>query len=271
MFLIFIITIFITGCGNSYKQYELEVVMPSLPEHVENCYGNIKFKLKYPGYESNWHYDEYSLVDPCSSVFITSSLSILPVVAIPYISIVSDTENYLCDSKITAITFYPAGGIFPEGLNNEKLFLKWEDGFAAEIIYKMVNNSYNIDSFNVGRFKNYLAEKSLSNPWIFDEENIIYALSFNIFNANFVKKKKSHEIILNLPQVFSSEWGWILSNLTDKRIFASDNGVIILNDIPERNFFILSDNGKDFAELFLDSSGWSAYFSNCQEILSGSW
>ena len=251
--------ILIAGCDN-FKKYELEVVMPQLPDHVRNSFGDIRFDLKYPGSASS-----IKTAGPGSSVNIYSSAPVFPVVATPYIYLDSENPN---DKEY--IPFYSAGGIFPESGKDGSLLLKWEDGFAAEIIYKMVNNGYNVESFNIGRFKNYLIERSLGNPWIYDEENIIYALSFNIFNANFVKKKNSRRIVLQLPLV-SERKEWVLSNLADPRIFEKNNGILILDDIPERNVFILSNTGKEFAELFMDSTGWHAYFSNSEDILSGRW
>ena len=253
IFLLIVLLASLAGCDN-YNQYELEVIMPHLPDHIKNHYRDIKFELKYPGPGN----DNYRDLLPGSSVFIDSSFSVFPVVATPYIY---SKEH---------IAFYPAGGIFPESGKNGILFLKWENGFAAEIIYSMVNNGYNIDSFNMGRLTNYLTERSFGNPWIFEEEDIMYALSFNMFNANFVKRKKSHSIVLQMPFEVSAK-RWLLSNLSDSRIFEENNGTVILDDIPERNFFILSDTGKEFAQLFLDNMGWHAYFSNSQEILSGRW
>jgi hypothetical protein len=230
--------------------------MPELPVHIKSSYSNINFELKYPGM------DNYIEAAPGSSVFVSSVFSVFPVVATPYI----------CESSedLNSRGFYPAGAIFPESGTDGKLFLKWEDGFAAEIIYRMVNNGHNVDSLNIGRLKQYLIEKSSGNPWIFDEENIIYALSFNIFNANFVKKKKVYTIILEMPSEVPAKRRWLLSNLNDSRIFEENNGTLILDNMPERNIFILSDTGKEFAELFIDNAGWHAYFSN-QEILSGRW
>ena len=265
---------FTAGCDN-YKQYELEVIVPQLPDHMKSHYSDIKFELKYPG--SSLGSQSYTGITPGSSVFISSSFSVFPVVAIPYIYLSSEKNSR------EYITFYPAGGIFPESGKHGRLFLNWEDGFIAEIIYKMVRNGYDLDSFNVVRLKNYLIERSSGNPWVFDEENIIYALSNGIFNANFVKRKNSREIILQLPDgvldvvlqasgaLETSEKGWMLSNLSAPGIFKENNGVLILDNIPERNVFILSDTGKEFAELFLDSSGWHAYFSDSKEILSGRW
>ena len=276
--IIFILIIFLAGCDIS-KQYELEVKMPELPEHIKECYGDVKFELKYPRFSSGQaHFSGveqapvYADLDPGSSVFITASVSIFPVVATPYIYLESGNST-----KKEYIPCYPAGGIFPESGKDSALLLKWEDGFAAEIIYRMVNNGYNLESFNIGRFKNYLFEKSEGNPWIFDEENIVYALSFDIFNANFVKKKNTRTIILEIPlgasgtSGASGGKGWRLSNLCDTRFFEEDNGMIILGDIPERNVFILSDTGKEYAQLFIDNAGWHAYFSNSTKILSGRW
>ncbi|MCL2792168.1 MAG: hypothetical protein FWD87_03680 [Spirochaetaceae bacterium] len=266
MYRIFILLLFLAGC-DILKQYELEVIMPHLPGHIKSSYSDIRFELKYPG--ATPILDNYKEIRAGSSVFISSSfstgLSVFPVVAIPYMYL--DTEK---NSK-EHITFYPAGGIFPESGKDGKLFLTWEDGFVAEIIYKMVGNGYNLESFNIGRLKNYVIDRSSGNPWIYNEENIIYALSFGIFNANFVRRLESHQIVLQIPYEVSGKKGWVLSNLSDSRIFEENNGVLILDDIPKRNVFIFSDTGKEFAELFLDGSGWHAYFSNSKGILSGRW
>ena len=260
MLLIFLLIIVLAGCNN-YNQYELEVVMPHLPDHIKSYYGNVKFELKYP--DSNG--DNYAEITPGSSVFICSAFSVFPILATPYVYF--DTNNLNGKENIT---LYPAGAIFPESGKEGKLFLTWEDGFAAEIIYRMVNNGYNIDSFNLSRFKNYLIEKSSGNPWVFDEENIIYALSFDIFNANFVKKINTHEIMLQIPSAWDKK-KWMLSNLSDYRFFEEENGTLILDNMPERNVYILSDTGKEFIELFMDTNGWNAYFSDFKEILSGRW
>jgi hypothetical protein len=273
--ILFVLLIILTGC-DIFKQYELEVVMPQLPSHIKSSYSNIKFELKYPGSsENNLHYRELM---PGSSVFISTSFSVLPVVATPYIYLSSENPN-----AGGCITFYPAGGIFPESGKDGRLFLKWEDGFAAKIIYTMVNNGYNLDSFNMGRFTNYLSDRSSGNPWIYDEEEIIYGLAFGIFNANFVKRKRAHSIELQMSQAARHSAGernlnevfiekrWLLSNLNDSRIFEESNGVLTLDNISERNVFILSETGKEFVQLFMDNNGWHAYFSNSKEILSGRW
>ena len=265
MLLILLLIIVLTGCDN-YNQYELEVIMPELPSHIKSSYDNIKFELKYPGAGGNPA--NYTELSPGNSAFIFSSSSVFPVVATPYIY--ASPENL---NKNEYVFFYPAGGIYPESGTDGRLFLKWEDGYAAEIIYRMVSNGHNVDSLNIGRLKRYLIEKSSGNPWIFDEENIVYALSFNIFNANFVKKKKSYNITLEMPFEVPGvpEKRWLLSNFCDSRIFEENNGTLVLDNMPERNIFILSDTGKESAELFIDSAGWHAYFSNRQEILSGRW
>jgi len=241
--------------------------MPQLPAHIKNNlanYADIRFELKYPGSsENNLRYRE---LRPDSAVFITSTYSVFPVVATPYIYF--DNGN---SSRREYITLYPAGGIFPESGKDGRLFLKWEDGFAAEIIYTLVNNGYNLDSFNMGRFTEYLTDRSSGNPWIYNEEDIIYGLSFGIFNANYVKRKSTHTIELQMPFEASDNRRWLLSNLCDTRIFEETAGILTLANIPERNISILSDTGKEFVQFFIDSNGWHAYFSNSKGILSGRW
>ncbi|MBO7094074.1 MAG: hypothetical protein J6W33_04125, partial [Spirochaetia bacterium] len=48
-------------------------------------------------------------------------------------------------------------------------------------------------------FKQKLLEKSEGNPWILNRDKAVYALSFDIFNMNYIKKSDSHVLSLPLP------------------------------------------------------------------------
>jgi hypothetical protein len=278
MFLVFIFLFFITSCKEfeQIDEYSIKIVLPELPDsfsysdNYKNYFthnaGNnhdITFEVDYPGKNAIANSRKYL---PGSSFIVSSGLSILPVVAYPYIGNVN-------------IQPYSAGGIFPANMDNGKVVLTWENGFAAEVLYKAIKNGIALDNFNVSRFEKVLIEKSGGNPWIFEEDDIIYALSFNIFNSNFIKKKRTYSLNLTSPYFNINNEKYMCLNFLDKRYFNIKEQSLFLDNIPERNLsFVMlkTDNTVDFSnlnfiEIFMDNTGWYAYFTNSPEIISGSW
>ncbi len=257
-----ILLIFAAGCSDSCK-YELEIVLPDLPARLCGSGQNIRFRLDYPGLTSE---EEPVFYSPGEIVIISSDLPVLPVSAPAYTA--------------SGTALYPAGGVYPEDYKADgKLYIGWEDGFAAEVISNLITAGISLENFNIGRFEKILIETSCGNPWMFSEEEITYALSFGIFNSNFVKKREIHNICLSLPCEYS-ETLWVLSNMLDRRIFTQLDGILDVSSLPERNILLVSAicgaEDKDYQnnryiEIFMDRSGWQAWFSGTTEIQSGSW
>lgn len=257
-----ILMLFASGCYDSYK-YQIEIVLPDLPAHLCGSGHDICFRLDYPGLPSDKEAVFYS---PGDTAVISSDLPVLPVSA------------PACTASGTAL--YPAGGVYPEDYKKDgKLYLGWEDGFAAEIISNLITAGVSLENFNIGRFEKNLIEISCGNPWTLSEEEIVYALSFGIFNSNFVKKLETHDICLSLPYEHSENL-WVLSNMLERRIFTRADRIVSVSSLPERNILLFpamcAAEDKDcennrYIEIFMDRGGWQAWFSGTTEIQSGSW
>lgn len=245
----------LNSCGMD-AEYKLEVVLPDVPHHAAGFLPGMVFEVSFPGCERSMPLSCGLTAPPGSSVFITSDLPVLPVVACPLIE-----EN---------MRLYPAGGIFPADYSDGKLFLSFENGFASEVLKQLVENGKDLGNFNIGRFEKVLAEKSEANPWVFSMEEICYALSYGIFNSNFIRAKPQHT--LSLPLYGGGAPGrWLLSNLCDKRVFYPDEGSLVIEKLPEGNFLIISEKGSETVSLFAGSAGWQAWFNSGAGVLRGSW
>ena len=110
-------------------------------------------------------------------------------------------------SGITAVTAYPVGGwgeLKPVGFivhGNLKAhnYMTWDDGFAAECTAFSLAAGAGSENFNFTLFQEKLMEKSEGNPWCLNRDKVIYALSYGIFNMNYIKKAESHILCLPLP------------------------------------------------------------------------
>lgn len=110
-------------------------------------------------------------------------------------------------SGITAVLAYPVGtwgelkpaGFIVHGNLKAHNCLTWDDGFAAECTGLALASGYGSENFNFTLFQQKLIEKSDGNPWILNRDKIIYALSYGIFNMNYIKKSESHTLSLPLP------------------------------------------------------------------------
>ena len=115
-------------------------------------------------------------------------------------------------SGITVVLAYPAGtwgelkpaGFIVHGNLKAHNCLTWADGFAAECTSYALASGYGSENFNFSLFQQKLIEKSDGNPWILNRDKIIYALSYGIFNMNYIKKSESHT--LSLPMSGTGTW-----------------------------------------------------------------
>ena len=110
-------------------------------------------------------------------------------------------------SDITAVLAYPVGswgelkpaGFIVHGNLKAHNYLAWDNGFAAECTSLSLASGYGSENFNFSMFQQKLIEKSEGNPWILERDKVVYALSYGIFNMNYIKKAESHSLSLPLP------------------------------------------------------------------------
>ena len=177
-------------------------------------------------------------------------------------------------SGITAVTAYPVGGwgnLKPAGFivhgnlkaNNH---MTWDNGFAAECIAYSLATGAGSENFNFTLFQKKLLEKSEGNPWILNRDRIIYALSYGIFNMNYIKKAERHTLSLPLPGTGT----WCSGTPGCIQQFEQSGGYINNLVITEgENIFINPATGEGIT-IYADRLTWIC-ISGTTGGLSGSW
>ncbi|MBO7430138.1 MAG: hypothetical protein J6U56_03895 [Spirochaetia bacterium] len=177
-------------------------------------------------------------------------------------------------SGITSVLAYPMGswgtlkpaGFIVHGNLKSHNYMTWDDGFAAECTAFSLASGAGSENFNFTLFKQKLLEKSDGNPWILNRDKIIYALSFGIFNMNYIKKAESHT--LNLP--FPGTGTWYSGTPGCIQKFEQAGGYINELSITEgENVFVNPTTGEGIT-IYADRLTWIC-ISGTTGGLSGYW
>ncbi|MBR4158937.1 MAG: hypothetical protein IKT97_02625 [Spirochaetia bacterium] len=177
-------------------------------------------------------------------------------------------------SGITAVTAYPVGrwrelkpaGFIVHGNLKAHNYLTWDNGFAAECTAFSLAAGTGSANFNFTLFQQKLMEKSDGNPWCLNRDRIIYALSYGIFNMNYIKKAESHTLSLPLPGTGT----WYSGTPGCIQQFEQSGGYINNLVITEgENVFINPATGEGIT-IYADRLTWIC-ISGTTGGLSGSW
>ena len=178
-------------------------------------------------------------------------------------------------SDITAVLAYPVGpwgelkpaGFIVHGNLKTHNYLAWDNGFAAECTSLSLASGYGSENFNFSMFQQKLIEKSEGNPWILERDKVVYALSYGIFNMNYIKKAESHTLTLPRPGTdctwYSGTPGYI------KKYFQRDGFIQNLDITEEENVFINPETGEGIT-IYADRLTWIC-ISGTTGGLSGYW
>ena len=177
-------------------------------------------------------------------------------------------------SGITAVLAYPVGkwgtlkpaGFIVHGNLKVHNYMAWDDGFAAECTAYSLTAGAGSENFNFTLFQEKLMEKSEGNPWCLNRDRVIYALSYGIFNMNYIKKAESHTLSLPLPGTGT----WYSGTPGCIKQFEQHDGYI--NDLvitEGENIFINPTTGEGIT-IYADRLTWIC-ISGTTGGLSGYW
>ncbi len=175
---------------------------------------------------------------------------------------------------ITAVLAYPVGiwgelkpaGFIVHGNLKAHNYMAWDEGFGAECTAVSLASGAGSENFNFTLFQQKLMEKSEGNPWILNRDKIIYALSYGIFNMNYIKKAETHTLSLPLPGTGT----WYRGTPGCIQQFEQSNGYI--NDLiitEGENIFINPATGESIT-IYADRLTWIC-ISGATGGLSGFW
>ncbi len=178
-------------------------------------------------------------------------------------------------SGITAVLAYPVGrwgelkpaGFIVHGNLSAHNCMTWDEGFAAECTAFFLAAGAGSEDFNFTLFQEKLMEKTEGNPWCLNRDRIIYALSYGIFNMNYIKKSESHTLSIPVP---GSDCTWYAGTPGYIKEYEQRDGCIQNLDITEgENVFVNPDTGEGIA-IYADRLTWIC-ISGSTGGLSGTW
>ena len=178
-------------------------------------------------------------------------------------------------SGITAVTAYPKGawgelkpaGFIVHGNLKSHNYMTWDVGFAAECTGLSLTSGYGSENFNFTLFQQKLMEKSEGNPWTLNRDKVIYALSYGIFNMNYIKKSESHTLSIPVP---GPDCTWYAGTPGCIKEYEQRDGCIQNLDITEgENVFVNPGTGEGIS-IYADRLTWIC-ISGSTGGLSGTW
>ena len=178
-------------------------------------------------------------------------------------------------SGITAVIAYPKGtwgelkpaGFIVHGNLKSHNYMTWDDGFAAECTGLSLASGYGSENFNFTLFQEKLVEKSEGNPWILNRDKVVYALSYGIFNMNYIKKSESHTLSIPVP---GPDCTWYAGTSGCIKKYEQRDGYIQNLDITEgENVFVNPETGEEIT-IYADRLTWIC-ISGSTGGLSGTW
>lgn len=125
------------------------------------------------------------------------------------------------------ITFYPAGGLYPDFFDSGALDIRWEDGFAAETLLLAVRGGFPLDGFNCARFFEEARKRGGSNPWDLNRAKVLETLASGSFRADRFVVKKKYSLTLSLP---AGEWYG--ENLLEPPFTVGEGGTFPFQSLP---------------------------------------
>jgi hypothetical protein len=240
---LFIITLLLSGCMFSGKT-NLTVNIPQIPPGWENISGSIDIELSF------YSEGRRETVSGCrfgDEIKLEIEKGLIPITAYP---------------SLESVILKPAGAVYPENLIGDSLDLTWAGGFGAEILLNLSEKGCDFSNFNIRRFNMYINDISQGNPWKISEPEILYALSNNIFNSNYVALREFFLIELSDPFF---EGRWKFANPLENSIYTdSGGGHLIIDNIFTGHHVLLNMDSAELksGELFIENERWRVIFNN---------
>ncbi len=168
----------VAACAVFGPDAEVQVVLPSPPEHWRAAFAGLGFRIVVPRGQSMRA--ERDAAGGESPVAITlDKITNAPVLAYPF-----DQGGAGAGAGVPGL-LRPAGGFYPYSLRRrdgeEVLALTWEDGAAALVVARLLDRGYDVSLFNVERLSRYLREAE--DPWSWDLEAIAEKIARGDFTA----------------------------------------------------------------------------------------
>ena len=169
----------LAGCRLLGLDLELTVALPAPPAQWIATFPPLEARIRFPGrsgaeeLQCPWNSPE-AVVDAARG-------SVIPVAARP---------------AAPHGALPPCGALFPDDLDESgALRLRWERGFAADLLLRLLEGGVDISCFNARRFCREIEER-FADPWQLDEAHIVQRILEGSFRVTDLEELPGREVVV---------------------------------------------------------------------------
>jgi hypothetical protein len=191
------------------------VCIPPAPEHWQEVFPELDYRVVYPAPEISG-FREQRVRGRARTLIQLPKVLHVPILAHPNL-------------PGSAIELPPAGGVYPQDCDNSAatIALRWEQGAAAEVLYRLWEQGVDCSTVNVPRLCAEMGERSGSDPWTLDLDRICTRLAERTFRVSDIRKAPSRIVSLE-PGIGR----WFLESPFHTPLEADSNGSLLLESVP---------------------------------------
>lgn len=192
----------------------LAVHLPPAPEHWQEAFPELDFRIVYPTPESGG-FEEQRVHSRAHVVIQLPKVLHLPVLAYPNL-------------PGQSIELPPAGGVYPLDCDiSNTIMLSWQQGATAEILYRLWHQGVDCSAVNVPRLAGEISARSQGDPWALDLDRICARLGAETFRVSDIRLAPSRALLLE-PGAGS----WFLESPFRIRVPTDTDGSLFLEAVP---------------------------------------
>jgi hypothetical protein len=202
-------------CGFYSPMVSLEVRLPDAPEHWRTAFPELDFRILFP--VSDGGVFEERRTDRCDCVvLLLPKILNLPVLAYPSL-------------PGRQIELPPAGGIYPLNCDfcAETITMNWQQGAAAEVLYRLWRQGVDCSSINVPRLTREISARCQGDPWTLDLDRICTRLATQTFSVTDIRPAPSRDLLLT-----PGSGRWFLESPFRSPVSAQTEGPLLLRAVP---------------------------------------
>lgn len=246
--LLYLLTLPLVSCSLLGPEQVLELQLPDKPAGLP--YVDFTYSLQYA--DSRGAYVTLSGIGPGARIKISVPRRInLPLLALP--------ES--CGG------IPPAGAVWPwSEAKAGRLYLTWEEGFAASLILELYFAGYPVERINFPRLQEELIASSCGDPWRVEEVPLLEAFWYGTMRRDKIKVRKEMELVLPVSRGL-----WCAGNPGLKNRFVSAPEGRGCFTVYEGFFSFFHESGQERLDIYVDDKGWAAVNPFTGFAESGSW
>ncbi|MBI9101981.1 MAG: hypothetical protein JEY99_06160 [Spirochaetales bacterium] len=251
--LLFFLYSSLTGCSCPLNERAVHLVLPELPDSWESFHEVITFRIIYPGEDGKRRTLEGVLPGDEPVVIIPKQAN-YPILAQPCFT----------PSNIPSGGMRPAGGLYPEALNEQTFFrLTWADGFLAECMLEIGEKTGWETGINSSKLRRTILDVSSGDPWYIEKRKLLRPLLYGRFYGGFVSGASQYPVVIpgnisgSINEDFREEkFEWAIGDpLFNSGVHRLQNNGITTLLLHPGFHRLIGRGGGEWMDIYIDEEG----------------